>query len=77
MKFKIGDIVEVIEILPSWDIYEDRHKIFDKPFKIVDYENPFYSVKIPVTNDNAIFLKEKRLKLYVANKQLLFDFMKD
>ena len=74
MKFKIGDIVEVIEILPEWDIWKDRDKIYNKPCKILGSQYDMYNVAVPNAT-GWIFLKEKRLKLFEIGKQLEFNFM--
>ena len=74
MKFKIGDFVEVIEILPEWDIYKDKNTILNRRCKIVSYTDcGLYEVNVGL--EDAILLKECRLIPFKSEKQLLFNFM--
>ena len=75
MCFKVGDIVEVIEIKPYWEIYKDRHKIFKKPCRIIGMVGgSLYKVEIP--RGEVILLLKKRLRPFIkVGQQLLFSFM--
>lgn len=76
MEYKVGDIVEVIKILPEWDIYKDRHKIFNTPCRFSGY--CFGMCDIEIYNGSHVLLKENRFKPFVeVGKQLEFDFMRE
>ena len=74
MKYKVGDIVEIIEILDCWALYPQRYKIYKKPCKITELVGcDSYIVDVGV---GKLHLTEYRFKPYVeVGKQLEFNFM--
>jgi len=74
MKYKVGDIVEVTEVLKAWYLYPLRHKILKRPWKVVEvFMGGSCMVDVGV---GKLHLMEHRLKPYVeVGKQLEFNFM--
>jgi len=74
MKYKVGDIVEVISMEKSWYLYPLRHKILKRPWKVVKVlpsGSCFVNVGV-----GELHLMKYRLKPYVeVGKQLEFNFM--
>ncbi len=76
MKYKVGDIVEVIEVLPEWEIYSKRDKILNKPCKIVGMSGGL--IMIGYGDGDRLCLLEERLRFFIPHdgNQLLFSFMR-